>query len=193
MNVENQNIENKSVWKDNTKNYFVNTSLPNPYFRKMGPGLAIVFEREVGCSNFGEIVDNNPPKTSEKILEAIYYDKKITIYELARKLEKTTRTIEKSIMKLKSDEKTRRIGSDKMVFGEVKNTFEISEQIRNDFTPDEIRAYQIICNNPYVTAKEITNDLIKSNRTIENYLSKFKKRKIIKRVGPKLGRYWELI
>ncbi|MDA3860081.1 MAG: putative DNA binding domain-containing protein [Melioribacteraceae bacterium] len=134
MNIENQNIEYQSIWKDeylkwvcgfanakggtifigtddagniwgrgirNTIDYCIKAGLPKPYFRKMGPGLAIVFEKEVGASNFGIIEEKAPPKTwektSEKILEAIFSNKRITIFELARKLGKTTRAFEMSI------------------------------------------------------------------------------------------------
>ena len=196
----------------NTIDYCINAGLPEPYFRKMGPGLTIVFEKKSGNSNFGIIKDVNSQettlktseKTSEKILEAIFADKRITIFELARKLGKTTRAIEMSILKLKSDEKLKRIGSDKTGYWKLKNTLRVSErfgknfgtirkEFRNDFSPDELRTLQLVSDNPSITAREVAEELNKSARTIENYISKFRKMKVIKRVGPKLGGYWEII
>ncbi|MCF6269617.1 MAG: hypothetical protein L3J41_07895 [Melioribacteraceae bacterium] len=52
-------------------------------------------------------------------MEAIFYDRKITIYGLARKLEKTTRAVEMSIFKLKDENKLERIGSDKTGYWEI--------------------------------------------------------------------------
>ena len=191
-----------------TIDYCINAGLPKPYYKKMGPGLAIVFEKEIGASNFGIIEDETPPKTSEKtsekILEAIFSDKKITIFELARKLGKTTRAVEMSIMKLKRDGELVRIGSDKTGYWELKSNYKISErfgkdfgtirkEFRNEFSPDELQTLQLIGDDPKITAKEIADELNKSSRTIENYISKFRKFKIVKRVGPKLGGYWEIV
>ncbi|MDA3860082.1 MAG: winged helix-turn-helix transcriptional regulator [Melioribacteraceae bacterium] len=107
-------------------------------------------------------------------------------------------------MKLKSDGELERIGSDKTGYWELKNNYKISERFgknfgtirkvfRNDYSPDELRTLQLISDNPSITAREIADELNKSTRTIENYISKFRKMKIIKRVGPKLGGYWEIV
>ncbi|MBT3421702.1 MAG: HTH domain-containing protein [Bacteroidetes bacterium] len=73
----------------------------------------------------------------------------------------------------------------------------ISERFRKDFGSEfgkEAEAiHNILMQNPYSTAQEIAQELDKTDRTIENYLSKLKKTNIIIRKGPKLGGYWEFI
>jgi len=47
--------------------------------------------------------------------------------------------------------------------------------------------------NPQISAKDVSNILNISARTIERYISKFKKKKVLKRKGPAKGGYWELV
>ncbi len=47
--------------------------------------------------------------------------------------------------------------------------------------------------NPYMKSSEIAHLIGKSSRTVENYLSKLKKAHFVKRKGPKLGGYWEIV
>ena len=52
-------------------------------------------------------------KTSVKILQAILEDEEITIPDLAKLVEVTTRSVERNIRKLQEEKKLRRIGPDK--------------------------------------------------------------------------------
>jgi predicted HTH transcriptional regulator len=51
----------------------------------------------------------------------------------------------------------------------------ISERIRNDFGSEVLKAYEIICQTPEVTAEQMAKTLGKTTRTIESYMAKFKK------------------
>lgn len=55
------------------------------------------------------------------------------------------------------------------------------------------KVIQIIEEKPDVTIKEIASLLGKSNRRAEEQIRKMKEQKIIRRVGPDKGGYWELI
>ena len=55
------------------------------------------------------------------------------------------------------------------------------------------KVIQIIEEKPDVTIKEIATRLGKSNRWAEEQIRKMKEQKIIRRVGPDKGGYWELI
>ena len=55
------------------------------------------------------------------------------------------------------------------------------------------KVIQIIEEKPDVTIKEIASLLGKSNRWAEEQIRKMKEQKIIRRVGPDKGGYWELI
>lgn len=55
------------------------------------------------------------------------------------------------------------------------------------------KVIQIIKEKPDVTIKEIATRLGKSNRWAEEQIRKMKEQKIIRRVGPDKGGYWELI
>ena len=57
--------------------------------------------------------EKSSEKSSEKSLKIIKESKNITINELSKKLNLTTRAIEKNLSKLKADGKLKRIGSDK--------------------------------------------------------------------------------
>jgi len=58
-------------------------------------------------------------KSSEKILNLMKENNKITIEELSEKIGISTRAIEKNISKLKQEEKIKRLGSDKGGYWEV--------------------------------------------------------------------------
>ena len=77
--------------------------LSEPVFKTDGL-FTIVFYRPV---------EKTSVKTSVKILEYIQDNPKITIPELAEKINKTTRTIEMAISKLKNEGKLKRVGPDK--------------------------------------------------------------------------------
>ncbi len=63
--------------------------------------------------NVGVNKKNVGVKTEEKILSLIKDNNKITIKEMAIKLDKTTRSIERTVKNLKQDNKIKRVGSDK--------------------------------------------------------------------------------
>ena len=68
----------------------------------------------------------------------------------------------------------------------------ISERIRKEFGSEPAKAFEIICQHPEFTAKQIAEKVDKTPRTIENYIAKLKKAGFIIRRGPKLGGYWEV-
>ena len=75
-------------------------------------GLMVIFD--VGTiENLKEPTEEPGEKGSEKIIELIEANNFITISELAEFLGVTTRTIERKIKKLQSENKIRRVGSDK--------------------------------------------------------------------------------
>ena len=55
------------------------------------------------------------------------------------------------------------------------------------------QTFDIIYQNPHLTAKEISQQINKSSRTVENYISKLKEVGFIERKGAKLGGYWEIL
>ena len=77
---------------------------------------------------------------------------------------------------------------------ETRNDFGmISERIRNDFGKEVAQTFNIICKEPDLTAKEISQQINKSSRTVENYIAKLKEAGFIERKGAKLGGYWEVL
>jgi len=68
----------------------------------------------------------------------------------------------------------------------------MSERIRKEFGSEPAKAFEIICQQPEVTAEQIAEKLGKSPRTVEKYTAKLKKAGFIIRRGPKLGGYWEV-
>lgn len=68
----------------------------------------------------------------------------------------------------------------------------ISERIRKEFGSEPAKAFEIIRQHPEFTAEQIAEQLVKTPRTIENYIAKLKKAGFIIRRGPKLGGYWEV-
>lgn len=72
----------------------------------------------------------------------------------------------------------------------------ITERIRKEFgkTAKQIEStLKIIAQNPEFSAEEIGTAIGKTSRTVETYIQKLKDAGIIKRIGPKLGGYWEVI
>jgi predicted HTH transcriptional regulator len=69
----------------------------------------------------------------------------------------------------------------------------ISERVRNDFGSSVAKVFEIICQHPDYSAKDIATELGKTPRTVENYIAKLKQGDIIMRKGPKLGGHWEVI
>ena len=87
--------------------------LPEPKFKTKGM-FNIVFRRPSK-----DISQKTSVKTSVKIMEYIQDNPNITIPELADKINKTTRTIEMAISKLKNEGRLKRIGPDKGGYWQV--------------------------------------------------------------------------
>jgi ATP-dependent DNA helicase RecG len=76
----------------------------------------------------------------------------------------------------------------------IRNDFGmISERVRNDFGKDIANMFDLLLQHPEYTAEQIAKKINKTSRTVESYLSKLKKAKIIERKGPKLGGRWEIV
>jgi ATP-dependent DNA helicase RecG len=77
---------------------------------------------------------------------------------------------------------------------EIRNNYgTISERIRNDFGKEVLETFDAICENPEITAVKLAEMINKSSRMVEKYIAQLKKAGLIKRQGPKLGGYWEII
>ena len=72
-----------------------------------------LFIQVADIKNVGVNSKNVGVKPEEKVLSLVKDNNKITIKEMATKLNKTTRSIERSLKKLKQDNRIKRIGSDK--------------------------------------------------------------------------------
>jgi predicted HTH transcriptional regulator len=75
----------------------------------------IVYKQDVFGNSFTRMIFRfeNDIKGLVKILNLIKEDKHITIPEIARRIELSTRAVEKQIAKLKEQNKLKRIGPDK--------------------------------------------------------------------------------
>jgi len=75
----------------------------------------IVYKQDVFGNSFTRMIFRfeNDIKGSVKILNLIKEDEHITIPEIARRIELSTRAVEKQIAKLKEQNKLKRIGPDK--------------------------------------------------------------------------------
>ncbi len=69
----------------------------------------------------------------------------------------------------------------------------ISEAIRRQFGKNVEKTFQLILENKYIKALELSAILGVSSRTVENYINKLKNAGIIERKGPNLGGYWEVV
>ena len=57
----------------------------------------------------------------------------------------------------------------------------------------ETKVLKEIINNPNTSRREIAEILKLNQDTVKEYLDKLKKKKVIKRVGPDKGGYWEIL
>ncbi len=79
--------------------------------------------------------------------------------------------------------------------GKVGETTLITPQI----TPQKLATalendiLNLIHQNPHITRKQIANTLKLSTETIKEYLSKLKNKKLLTRIGPDKGGYWQII
>ena len=65
-------------------------------------------------------------------------------------------------------------------------------RIWQEFGKNVQETFEIIAENPEYTAEKIAIETTNTSRTIENHLSKLKEANIVRRIGPKLGGYWEI-
>lgn len=67
-----------------------------------------------------------------------------------------------------------------------------SERIRKKFGSEVAKTYEIIAEQPDLSAQQIADKMGKSARSIEKYIAKLKAFGAIERKGPKLGGYWQI-
>ncbi|MFO8065940.1 MAG: putative DNA binding domain-containing protein [Bacteroidales bacterium] len=120
-------IENWGRGISDIVKYCKGAGLPEPFYKQMGAGFALVFEQEEGAANFsyeqedkedvgknvktsGKTSEKMSGKTSGKIMFMIKQDNKITIPELADKIGVTERSIERNIETLKQKGLLKRVG-----------------------------------------------------------------------------------
>ena len=95
-------------------------NLPTPIFTDEFSGLQVTFRSRKGSvmgSEKSSVIGSE--KSSEKILTLMRENKTITISELARIIDISTRAIEKQLAKLKAENKVKRIGSPRAGYWEV--------------------------------------------------------------------------
>ncbi|PIV62124.1 MAG: hypothetical protein COS14_02765, partial [Bacteroidetes bacterium CG02_land_8_20_14_3_00_31_25] len=57
---------------------------------------------------------------------------------------------------------------------------------------NEQKTLALLKENNTLSAKEIANKLKITERTIQRYIKKLQEKKLIKRIGPAKGGYWEI-
>ncbi len=68
----------------------------------------------------------------------------------------------------------------------------VSERIRKEFGSEVAKTFEIIAEQPDLSAQQIADKMGKSARSIEKYIAKLKAFGAIERKGPKLGGYWQI-
>jgi len=58
---------------------------------------------------------------------------------------------------------------------------------------NEVKIIELMKENKYITAKELSGHIKISTTAIDKNISKLKKKGILKRIGPAKGGYWEVI
>ncbi len=69
----------------------------------------------------------------------------------------------------------------------------ITERLRKEYGKNTAGVFQLITLNPYITNTTISEKLSISTSTVEKVIAKLKTERIIKRNGPNLGGYYEII
>ncbi len=67
------------------------------------------------------------------------------------------------------------------------------EKLGEKLGENEIKILDFIEQNKYVTISELSKSLKISTTAVENNLAKLKRKKVLKRVGPDKGGYWEVV
>jgi predicted HTH transcriptional regulator len=111
---------------------------------------------------------------------------KITISELAKVINLTTRTIEKNISNLKSKGLIERVGTDKDGY------WKINIQAIEKFSASSEKILLTIEKKPMITISELAELTNLTTRTIEKNISNLKSKGLIERVGADKGGYWKI-
>ena len=67
------------------------------------------------------------------------------------------------------------------------------DNVVDNVVENEQKTLALLKENNTLSAKEIANKLKITERTIQRYIKKLQEKKLIKRIGPAKGGYWEII
>lgn len=70
---------------------------------------------------------------------------------------------------------------------------EVGEKVGEKLTPNQQKIIEHIMENPYISAKELSEFVGISQRKIEENIAKLKEKGILRRVGPAKGGHWEVL
>jgi len=68
----------------------------------------------------------------------------------------------------------------------------LTENAVDNVVENEQKTLALLKENNTLSAKEIANKLKITERTIQRYIKKLQEKKLIKRIGPAKGGYWEI-
>jgi len=68
----------------------------------------------------------------------------------------------------------------------------VVENVVDNVVENEQKTLALLKENNTLSAKEIANKLKITERTIQRYIKKLQEKKLIKRIGPAKGGYWEI-
>ncbi|MCY4779285.1 HTH domain-containing protein [Sphingobacterium sp. UT-1RO-CII-1] len=69
----------------------------------------------------------------------------------------------------------------------------ISEALQDDLSREVFEIFRFIREYPAYSAKQLSEMIGKTSRTIENHIAKLKESGLIIRRGSRLGGYWQII
>ena len=153
----------------------------------------------------GKTTEKITEKTSEKVLSAIQKNPTILTEELAEMLNLTVDAVNWQIKKLKNIEFLRRVGPDKGGYWEVlpldfsikddektteKTTGETTEKTTGETTEKILSAIQ---ENPAILIEELAEIHNLTTDGVNWQIRKLKNLKLLRRVGPNKGGYWEVL
>lgn len=81
----------------------------------------------------------------------------------------------------------------KTIDNSVKKPEKVGEKVGEKLTQNQQSIIQEIINNPFVSARELSETVGISSRKIEENIRKLKAQGVLKRTGPAKGGYWEII
>ena len=112
------------------------------------------------------------------------------------------REIEKINILIKEDEGlavefkehfTPRIDEDIVAFANTKGGVSKEKKLGEKLGENQNKILESIIKNKFVTIPELSRMLGISTTAVENNLAKLKTKKILKRIGPDKGGYWEIV